>query len=129
MLASKRSQFHYVATSSVETFALTKKFMSGTIFAKYPELERIMISESFARYVSTVRKPCTKLRVEKIKALNRKMLYSQISAQNSTDHIKSMKRLMSEASGSKGKFNVKLTPMQQNKVMYKKLLEEFNQKS
>lgn len=90
--------------------------MSEFIFAKYPELERLMISESFARYVSTVRKPCNKLRLEKIKQLNKKMLYSQISASNSTDHIKSMKRLMSEASGSKGKFTTKLTPMQQNRV-------------
>ena len=40
--------------------------MSGHIFKKYPELERVMVAEAFARYVSTVRKPCTKLRVDKI---------------------------------------------------------------
>jgi hypothetical protein len=55
--------------------------MSETIFGKYPELERLMISESFAKYVNNVRKPCNKIRVEKIEELNKKMLFSQISAQ------------------------------------------------
>lgn len=32
VLASKRSQFHYVALTQVQTFSLTKKFMFGTIF-------------------------------------------------------------------------------------------------
>ena len=55
--------------------------MSETIFGKYPELERLMISESFAKYVNNVRKPCNKIRVEKIEELNKKMLFSQIYAQ------------------------------------------------
>ena len=75
-MASKRSQFHYVALSNVKTFALTKKFMSEVIFKKYPELERVMVSEAFAGYVKNIRKPCMKLRVDKIKELNQRMLYS-----------------------------------------------------
>ena len=55
---------------------MTKKFMFGTIFKKYPELERKMVSEPFSRYVKNVRKPCTKIRVDKIEELNKKMLYS-----------------------------------------------------
>ena len=91
---------------------MTKKFMSGHIFKKYPELERVMVAEAFARYVSTVRKPCTKLRVDKIEELNKKMLYSKISAETGQkDPIKSMKRLMSEVSGTKGKFTVKISPI------------------
>lgn len=116
-----------MALTNVSTFALTKKFMSGHIFRKYPELERVMVSEAFARYVNNVRKPCTKLRVEKIEELNKKMLYSKISAKSGNkDPIKSMKRLMSEVSGTKGKFTVKVSPIMQNRAVYKALLEEFN---
>lgn len=64
----------------MQTFALTKKFMFGIIFKKFPELERVMVSEAFSRYVKNVRKPCQKSRVEKIEDLNKKMLYSKISA-------------------------------------------------
>jgi len=37
-LSSKRSQFHYVALSTVEAFALTKDFLLKNIFAKFPGL-------------------------------------------------------------------------------------------
>jgi len=40
-----------------------------------------------------------------------------------------MKRLMSEVSGSKGKFTVKVSPIMQNRQLYKNLLEEFNEKT
>ena len=60
-----------------------------------------MISESFAKYVNNVRKPCNKIRVEKIEELNKKMLFSQISANQgaSLDPIKQIKQLMVDASG------------------------------
>lgn len=35
VLASKRSQFFYVALSQVEAYALTKEFMFKTIFNKF----------------------------------------------------------------------------------------------
>lgn len=86
-----------MALTQLETFALTKKFMFGTIFKKYPELERKMVSEAFSRYVKNVRKPCTKIRVEKIEELNRKMLYSKITAKSGLKNpIKNIKRIMSE---------------------------------
>jgi len=92
---------------------LTKKFMFGTIFKKYPELERKMVSEAFSRYVKNVRKPCTKIRVDKIEELNKKMLYSKITAK----------------SGLKEKLTTKSSPVMQNRLLYKQLLEEFNQKT
>ena len=129
VLASKRSQFHYVALSDLKTFALTKRFMKENIFQKYPELERIMIGESFARYVTTVRKPCTQVRVEKIKQLNQKMLYSQISAESgSKDPIKQMKRMLSDHRDHRAHAK-KETGVHQNRIVYKTLLDEFNQKT
>lgn len=36
---------------------------------------------------------------------------------------------MSEVSGTKGKFTVKVSPIMQNRAVYKALLEEFNEKT
>lgn len=38
VLGSKRSQFHYVALSNLETFALQKSFLFNNILTKYPNL-------------------------------------------------------------------------------------------
>jgi hypothetical protein len=38
VLSSKRSQFHYVALSQVEAYALTKQFLDNEIFVKFPGL-------------------------------------------------------------------------------------------
>ena len=130
VLASKRSQFHYVALTNVETFALTKKFMFGTIFVKYPELERVMVSEAFSRYVKNVRKPCQKSRQEKIAELNKKMLYSKISAKSGLKTpLKTIKRNINESNEVRERTKNKSSPIMQNRLLYKQLLEEFNHKT
>ena len=60
VMASKRSQFYYVALTTVHAFALTKQFMFKQLFKKFPGLHSEMMAESFARYVREVRKPCGK---------------------------------------------------------------------
>ena len=73
VLASKRSQFYYVALNTrVEAFALTKKFLFKTLFKKFPGLHSEMLAESFSRYIREFRKPCGKKRNEMIKKLNKK---------------------------------------------------------
>lgn len=76
VLSSKRSQFHYVALSQVEAYALTKHFLYNTIFVKFPGLHQDMLSESFSRYIREYRKPCDKKRTEIITRLNMKLQYS-----------------------------------------------------
>jgi len=83
VLASKRSQFYYVALNTrVEAFALTKKFLFKTLFKKFPGLHSEMLAESFSRYIREFRKPCGKKRNEMIKKLNKKKQYSSISVDN-----------------------------------------------
>lgn len=83
VLASKRSQFYYVALNTrVEAFALTKKFLFKTLFKKFPGLHSEMLAESFSRYIREFRKPCGKKRNEMIKKLNKKKQYSSICIDN-----------------------------------------------
>jgi hypothetical protein len=71
VMASKRSQFYYVALTTVHAFALTKQFMFKQLFKKFPGLHSEMMAESFARYVREVRKPCGKKRTQTITNLNK----------------------------------------------------------
>lgn len=82
VLASKRSQFYYVALSLVKSFALTKQFIFKTIFKKFPGLHSEMLAESFSRYIKEFRKPCGKKRAETIKSHNKKSQYSHIDPEN-----------------------------------------------
>ena len=72
-LASKRSQFYYVALSQVEAYALTKQFMFKTIFKKFQGLHSEMLAEAFSRYIKEFRKPCGKKRAELIARHNKKL--------------------------------------------------------
>lgn len=86
VLASKRSQFHYVALSTLDCFAITKQFMFKKIFQLFPGLHSEMLAESFCRYIKEIRKPVSKKRSEIFDANNKKMLYSKVnsdSGQNS----------------------------------------------
>jgi hypothetical protein len=63
VLAHKKSEFHYVALTPVQTYALTKIFLFKTLFVKFPEVHMPMLSDSFSRYIREIRKPCGKKRV------------------------------------------------------------------
>ena len=82
VLGSKRSQFHYVALTTVNTFALPQRFLFNVIFKKFPNLHQQMLSDAFYNYSKSIRRPCTKIREEEIKKLNDKMRYSSISPEN-----------------------------------------------
>ena len=66
VLASKRSQFHFVALTRVETFALSKSFLFTKIFPRFKGLHTELLVESFYRYVRLFRGPTVKVRSEKI---------------------------------------------------------------
>ena len=90
VLASKRSQFYYVAIkNTVEAYALTKQFMFKTIFKKFPGLHSEMLAESFSRYLKEFRKPCAKKRNDTISKKNKMSKYSKISADHSKHESKS----------------------------------------
>ena len=72
VLASKRSQFFYVALTQVTAYALTKNFLFKRLFEKFPGLHSDMLAESFSRYIKVFRTPCGMKRNETIQFLNQK---------------------------------------------------------
>ena len=57
VFASKRSEFEYMAITTVESYAIPKHFMFKNIFAKFPGLHSEMLAESFSRYLKEFRRP------------------------------------------------------------------------
>jgi hypothetical protein len=80
--ASQRSEFHYVALSTVETYALSKEFMIKNIFSKRPGLHKDMLADAFCRYLRDFRKPTMHKRTEFIKRQNKTLHYSKIMTKN-----------------------------------------------
>ena len=50
VLSSKRSQFHYVALSHVEAYALPKRFVFNVLLKKFPGLHQVLLADAFHRY-------------------------------------------------------------------------------
>ena len=105
--------------------------MFGTIFKMYPELERVMLSEAFSRYMKNVRKPCQKARKDKIDELNKKILYSKITTEPGNDNpLKSLKKMMQDASNIKDQMSPqKVSAVMNKRQLYEELLQEFNNKT
>lgn len=80
--AGQRSEFHYVALSVVETYALSKEFMIKKIFSKFPGLHKDMLADAFCRYLKDFRKPTMFKRQELIKQMNKTLHYSKIMTKN-----------------------------------------------
>ena len=135
VFASKRSQFSYIALSTVKAFALPKKFMFKQIFKKFPGLHSEMLAESFSRYIKEFRKPCGKKRLETINNINERNAYSKISADNQrTNPMHTIKKALDKwgmaalrltRSNSRAKIFEKQDELQD----YKEQLDVLNEKA
>lgn len=81
-LSEKRAQFHYLALTTVEAYALTTEFLINNIFTVFHGLHQDMLADAFCRYIKEFRKPCNKKRTELILKMNKKLHYSQIQSKN-----------------------------------------------
>ena len=78
LLASKKCQYHYLALTPCDTFALTKQFLFNEIFPKFPGVHNELVSHSFLRHVREARRPCNKMKQELIAAQNERLRFTEI---------------------------------------------------
>lgn len=125
VLASKKCQFHYVALDHIESFALTKSFMFGTVFKKFPLLWREMVTAAFYRHTMEVRRPCNKIKADLIEQINKALRFTNI--QPSIVERNPMQD-MRQANDDEAKAN-HLQQQRRNLVKYTELLQELIDKS
>lgn len=62
----------------VKGFALSKKFLHGSVFPQYPEIFAKIKSESYEMYKKNILKPIYEHRKHEITQMNKKSTYRQI---------------------------------------------------
>ena len=88
VFASKRSEFEYMAITTVESYAIPKQFMFRTIFTKFPGLHSEMLAESFSRYIKEFRHPVVVKRQETINRYNKNHQYLKLKSSKATSNAK-----------------------------------------
>jgi len=65
-----------VATTEVEAFSLSKKFLVGKVFPKYPNIYREIRDESKFRYTSMIKDDIMKHKFAHIEVVNKRSTYN-----------------------------------------------------
>jgi hypothetical protein len=73
-----RAEFVHIATSEVEAFSISKKFLVRKIFPKYPTVYREIKEDSKHRYTTTVKEPILKHKINHIEVVNKRSTYNEI---------------------------------------------------
>ena len=75
----KKSEFVHKATSDVEAFSLSKKFLLGSVFPKYPAIFNDIRGKAKQRYLTTIRPKIMTHKNSHIDVINRRSTYNQIN--------------------------------------------------
>ena len=68
----------HVAQTNVEAFALSKKFLMGKVFPKYPNIYRDIRSESKTRYQANIKEKIMLHKQSHIEVVNKRSTYNSI---------------------------------------------------
>ena len=77
----------HIATSEVEAFSISKKFLVRKIFPKYPTVYREIKEDSKHRYTATMKDPILKHKINHIEVVNKRSTYNeiQLKSKSATD--------------------------------------------
>ena len=73
-----KAEFVHVATTEVEAFALSKKFLMRKVFPKYPDIYREIKDDSKYRYNSSIKDEIMKHKYSHIEVVNKRSTYNNI---------------------------------------------------
>ena len=78
LCSNTKAEFVHVAISDVEAFALSKKFLMGKVFPKYPSIYRDIQNESKTRYQSNIKEKIMLHKQSHIEVVNKRSTYNSI---------------------------------------------------
>jgi hypothetical protein len=77
-----KSEFIYLATTNVEAISLSKRFLRGEIFKKYPKIaEKIMIGAR-SRYMKNIKNVLQEQRLKHMKEVNIQSRYKTFNIED-----------------------------------------------
>ena len=103
-----KAEFVYVAHTEVEAFALSKKFLMGKVFPKYPNIYREIKEESKYRYNSQIKDDIMKHKLSHIEVVNKRSTYNNIQLKpKQVSEIQSSQVLIATNKSEDGSENIR----------------------
>ena len=96
-----KAEFVHIAQTDVEAFALSKKFLMGKVFPKYPVIFRDIRNESRHRYQSTIKDEIMRHKNSHIEVVNKRSTYNNIHLkQKEVTDMQTQQVLLAKSEGS-----------------------------
>lgn len=73
-----KSQFVYLVVKDIKCFALTKKFLTKSVFPRHPDIASSIKAESLLRYKRHIQKPIHEHRIKELEEMNKRNPYLRI---------------------------------------------------
>lgn len=98
----------HIAIADVEAFALSKKFLMGKVFPKYPLIYKQIKNESKHRYQSTIKDEIMRHKHSHIEVVNKRSTYNniQLKAKDVSD-IQTQQVLVAKSKNDSGTTNIR----------------------
>jgi len=76
---NKKAEFVHIATTEVEAFALSKKFLMRKVFPNYPQIYKEIRDDSKYRYNSQIKDEIMKHKMSHIEVVNKRSTYNTLN--------------------------------------------------
>ena len=107
ILSNTKAEFVHIAQTPVEAFALSRKFLVGKVFPKYPEIYEDMCQQSSDRYHHIVKAEVQTHKQTHIETVNKCASYSNIQIDKKDEvmdmsHLRMMSQIIPKVKGDFG---------------------------
>jgi len=98
----------HIAIADVEAFALSKKFLMGKVFPKYPLIYKQIKNESKHRYQSTIKDEIMRHKFSHIEVVNKRSTYNNIQLKpKEVSDIQTQQVLVAKSKNDSGTTNIR----------------------
>lgn len=98
----------HIAIQDVEAFALSKKFLMGKVFPKYPLIYKQIKNESKHRYQSTIKDEIMRHKMSHVEVVNKRSTYNNIQLKpKEVSDIQTQQVLVAKSKNDSGTTNIR----------------------
>ena len=108
LCSNTKAEFVHIAETDVDAFALSKKFLMGKVFPKYPQIYRDIKNESKHRYASTIKDEIMRHKFGHIEVVNKRSTYNNIQLKpKEVSDIQTQQVLVARSKNDSGTTNIR----------------------
>ena len=108
LCSNTKAEFVHIAIQDVEAFALSKKFLMGKVFPKYPLIYKQIKNESKHRYQSTIKDEIMRHKMSHVEVVNKRSTYNNIQLKpKEVSDIQTQQVLVAKSKNDSGTTNIR----------------------